>query len=129
VLTRLSLFWFDFLKGVVPSHLITANMESYPRRAAAQSIGTASLYAREESGNASGGMRGARLSGGLRIQGVSSARARLRHPSSARAARWRPAAEPDFHAATKAVTGHDVNVPFRYVVNTFGSNWPASSAT
>src|SRR6476469_4140012 len=33
VLTQLSLFWFEFLKDVVPSHLITANIEKYPRRA------------------------------------------------------------------------------------------------
>src|SRR5512133_1823439 len=30
VLTQLSLFWFDFLKDVVPNHLITADVNSYP---------------------------------------------------------------------------------------------------
>ncbi|MFO7605456.1 MAG: phosphoribosylaminoimidazolesuccinocarboxamide synthase [Desulfurivibrionaceae bacterium] len=30
VLTRLSLFWFDFLKDIVPNHLITAEVEQYP---------------------------------------------------------------------------------------------------
>src|SRR6476646_11516727 len=33
VLTQLSLFWFDFLKDVVPSHLITADWQKFPRRA------------------------------------------------------------------------------------------------
>ncbi|MDY0359976.1 MAG: phosphoribosylaminoimidazolesuccinocarboxamide synthase [Desulforegulaceae bacterium] len=30
VLTKLSLFWFDFLKDIVPNHLISANVEDYP---------------------------------------------------------------------------------------------------
>src|SRR5437879_9502497 len=29
VLTQLSLFWFDFLKDIVPNHLITADVRSY----------------------------------------------------------------------------------------------------
>jgi phosphoribosylaminoimidazole-succinocarboxamide synthase len=30
VLTRMSLFWFDFLRGLVPNHVITANVDLYP---------------------------------------------------------------------------------------------------
>src|SRR5271165_4083695 len=30
VLTQMSLFWFDFLKGTVPNHLITASVDAYP---------------------------------------------------------------------------------------------------
>src|SRR5210317_600563 len=30
VLTKLSLFWFDFLGDIVPNHLITADVEKYP---------------------------------------------------------------------------------------------------
>lgn len=30
VLTRLSLFWFDFLDDIVPNHLITAEVDEYP---------------------------------------------------------------------------------------------------
>ena len=30
VLTALSLFWFDFLKDIVPNHLITANVDEFP---------------------------------------------------------------------------------------------------
>ncbi len=30
VLTQLSLFWFDFLKDVVPNHLVTADVARYP---------------------------------------------------------------------------------------------------
>src|ERR1700757_2734000 len=31
VLTQLSLFWFDFLKEIVPNHLATADVERYPQ--------------------------------------------------------------------------------------------------
>src|SRR5437763_6878885 len=31
VLTQLSLFWFDFLKGIVNNHLVTAKVEEYPQ--------------------------------------------------------------------------------------------------
>src|SRR5438128_12640384 len=30
VLTQLSLFWFDFLKDIVPNHLVTAKVSEYP---------------------------------------------------------------------------------------------------
>ena len=30
VLTQLSLFWFDFLRDIVPNHLITADVSEYP---------------------------------------------------------------------------------------------------
>jgi phosphoribosylaminoimidazole-succinocarboxamide synthase len=31
VLTQISLFWFDFLSDIVPNHVITADVESYPQ--------------------------------------------------------------------------------------------------
>src|ERR1700752_1084501 len=30
VLTQMSLFWFDFLRDVIPSHLLTARVNDYP---------------------------------------------------------------------------------------------------
>src|SRR5499427_10725355 len=30
VLTQLSLFWFEFLKDIVPNHLLTADVNRYP---------------------------------------------------------------------------------------------------
>ena len=30
VLTQISLFWFDFLRRVVPNHLVTADVKQYP---------------------------------------------------------------------------------------------------
>src|SRR5690349_24585364 len=33
VLTQVSLFWFEFLKNIVPNHLITADVSQYPKAA------------------------------------------------------------------------------------------------
>src|ERR1041385_6351152 len=30
VLTQLSVFWFDFLKNIVPNHVVTTNVDQYP---------------------------------------------------------------------------------------------------
>src|SRR6202162_6228695 len=30
VLTRISLFWFDFLRDLVPNHVVTADVSQYP---------------------------------------------------------------------------------------------------
>ncbi|OGC14200.1 phosphoribosylaminoimidazolesuccinocarboxamide synthase [candidate division WOR-1 bacterium RIFOXYC2_FULL_37_10] len=30
ILTQISVFWFDFLKNIIPNHLISANMNDYP---------------------------------------------------------------------------------------------------
>ncbi|MGH7869804.1 MAG: phosphoribosylaminoimidazolesuccinocarboxamide synthase, partial [Candidatus Dormibacteraceae bacterium] len=32
VLTQLSMFWFNFLNGIVPHHFITADVREYPRQ-------------------------------------------------------------------------------------------------
>src|SRR2546425_5569509 len=51
VLTQISLFWFDFLKEVVPNHLISADVNSYPaevRQYASQLRGRSMLVKRAE---------------------------------------------------------------------------------
>src|SRR5438270_11860419 len=30
VLTQISLFWFEFLKNIVPNHVVTADVDRYP---------------------------------------------------------------------------------------------------
>src|SRR5881275_3063546 len=31
VLTQISLFWFDFLKNIVPNHYVSSDVEQYPQ--------------------------------------------------------------------------------------------------
>src|SRR3982751_4557208 len=30
VLTQISLFWFDYLRNIVPNHVVTTNVDQYP---------------------------------------------------------------------------------------------------
>ena len=51
VLTQLSLFWFDFLKNIVPNHLATADVHKYPpelQKYAAQLRGRSMLVVRAD---------------------------------------------------------------------------------
>jgi phosphoribosylaminoimidazole-succinocarboxamide synthase len=113
VLTQISLFWFDFLKEVVPNHVVTAKVDEYPkhiRRYADQLRGRSMLVKHANmcpvecvargyvSGSAwkeylaSGSVCGIQLPKGLQESDRLS--------------------EPIFTPATKATTGHDENIPF-----------------
>src|SRR5215467_2255254 len=51
VLTQISLFWFEFLKDVVPNHLVTADINQYPaeaRKYSSQLHGRSMLVRRAE---------------------------------------------------------------------------------
>jgi phosphoribosylaminoimidazole-succinocarboxamide synthase len=51
VLTRLSLFWFDLLRDIVPNHLLTADVDQYPAVCApyrAQLVGRSMLVKKAE---------------------------------------------------------------------------------
>jgi phosphoribosylaminoimidazole-succinocarboxamide synthase len=122
VLSQLSLFWFDFLSDIVPSHVITADVDRYPqavRKYADQLRGRSMLVQRAEmfpvecvvrgyiSGSAwkeykaTGKVCGIELPAGLRESDAFS--------------------EPIFTPATKAVSGHDENIPFEQMCKLVGS--------
>jgi phosphoribosylaminoimidazole-succinocarboxamide synthase len=122
VLSQISLFWFDFLSDIVPSHVITADVDRYPqavRKYADQLRGRSMLVQRAEmfpvecvvrgyiSGSAwkeykaTGKVCGIELPAGLRESDAFS--------------------EPIFTPATKAVSGHDENIPFEQMCKLVGS--------
>ena len=85
VLTQLSLFWFEFLKDIVPNHLVTADVSQYPAEAAEVCRPAArTLHAGAARGDVPGGMRGARLSLRLRLEGIQSNAARSAESSCPR---------------------------------------------
>ena len=82
ILTQISLFWFDLLKNLVPNHLITADVHEYPRVLrpyADQLEGRSMLVKRAQ--YVSRGVRGARVSGGIGMEGVSGVGNGVRHSS------------------------------------------------
>ena len=121
VLTQLSVFWFDFLREVTPTHFLTANVDEYPEplpRYRDQLEGRSMLVKRAQitpiecvargylSGSGwkdyqkTGGVCGIRLPAGLKES------ERLR--------------EPIFTPATKAQSGHDENISFEAVAGQVG---------
>jgi phosphoribosylaminoimidazole-succinocarboxamide synthase len=121
VLTQISLFWFDFLKDVVPNHVITADVDRYPaplRKYSDQLRGRSMLVTRAEmfpvecvvrgyiSGSAwkeyqaKGSVCGIELPGGLRESDQ--------------------LLNPIFTPATKAASGHDENIPIDEVSKLVG---------
>jgi phosphoribosylaminoimidazole-succinocarboxamide synthase len=121
VLTQISLFWFDFLCDIVPNHMITADVDRYPeglQKYADQLRGRSMIVQRAEmfpvecvvrgyiSGSAwkeyqaTGKVCGIQLPGGLRESDALQ--------------------EPIFTPATKAVSGHDENIPFARMCEILG---------
>jgi phosphoribosylaminoimidazole-succinocarboxamide synthase len=120
VLTQLSLFWFESLKDVVPSHLITANMDKYPRRASRHpSVRDRSMLVKKaEMLPVECVARGYLAGSAFKEYRANGKVCGIPLPSGLRDGDKLP--EPIFTPATKAATGHDVNVPFRYVANSLG---------
>jgi phosphoribosylaminoimidazole-succinocarboxamide synthase len=120
VLTQLSLFWFEFLKDVVPSHLITANMDKYPRRASRHpSVRERSMLVKKaEMLPVECVARGYLAGSAFKEYRVGGKVCGIPLPPGLRDGDKLP--EPIFTPASKAATGHDVNVPFRYVANSLG---------
>ena len=106
VLTQLSIFWFDFLRDVTPTHFLTANVDEYPdvlQRFRDQLEGRSMLV--EARQNDRDRMRRARLHLRLRLEGVSRARHGVRHQAARRLARERQTARADLHARHQGAIG------------------------
>jgi phosphoribosylaminoimidazole-succinocarboxamide synthase len=120
VLTQMSLFWFDFLRDVVPNHLITATSTNTPPRCTPSRSARRPLHAGEAlpHGARSNASRAA-------MSPVPAGRTTRRPAPSAasaarRAARKRKLPEPIFTPASKAETGHDENISFEAAAKTVG---------
>jgi len=113
VLTQISLFWFEFLKDVVPSHLISADVERYPaaaRQYADQLRGRSMLVTRAEMVPVECVVRGY-LSGSAWKEYRTTGRVcGIELPPGLQESDQLP--EPIFTPATKATTGHDENISF-----------------
>jgi phosphoribosylaminoimidazole-succinocarboxamide synthase len=113
VLTQLSLFWFDFLKDIVPNHLVTADVSRYPREAQAyadQLRGRSMLVQRAEMFPVECVVRGYLSGSGWKEYKSTGSVCRIKLPAGLRESDQLP--EPIFTPATKATTGHDENISF-----------------
>lgn len=113
VLTQISMFWFEFLKDIVPTHLITADVDRYPdalKKYANQLRGRSMIVMRGDMFPVECVVRGYLSGSGWKEYKASGKVCGIPLPSGLQESDQLP--EPIFTPATKATTGHDVNISF-----------------
>jgi phosphoribosylaminoimidazole-succinocarboxamide synthase len=121
VLTQMSLFWFDFLRDVVPTHVVTADVQRYPA--------TAQKYADQLQGRSMMVMRAEMIPVECVVRGYISGSAWKEYKASGRVCgielptglkESSKLPQPIFTPSTKATTGHDENIPFEEMTRIVG---------
>jgi phosphoribosylaminoimidazole-succinocarboxamide synthase len=113
VLTQISLFWFDFLKDIVANHLVTADVNRYPaevRKHADELRGRSMMVMRAEMLPVECVARGYLSGSAWKEYKATGAVCGIRPPAGLKESEELP--EPIFTPATKAATGHDINISF-----------------
>jgi len=113
VLTQISLFWFEFLKDVVPNHLITADVQRYPTEIQAyadQLAGRSMLVRNADMFPVECVVRGYISGSAWKEYKADGKVCGIELPKGLQESDQLP--EPIFTPATKATTGHDENIPF-----------------
>jgi phosphoribosylaminoimidazole-succinocarboxamide synthase len=122
VLTQLSLFWFDFLRDVVPNHVLTANVDEYPetlRQFRDQLEGRSMLVRKARMIQVECVARGYLSGSGWKEYVATGSVCGIPLPAGLVESSALP--EPIFTPATKAETGHDENVSFDVIAAHIGS--------
>ncbi|MBS1849729.1 MAG: phosphoribosylaminoimidazolesuccinocarboxamide synthase [Acidobacteria bacterium] len=123
VLTQISLFWFDFLKEVVPNHLVTADVTQFPasiQKYADQLRGRSMLVKRAEMFPVECVVRGYISGSAWKEYKAGGSVCGIKLPPGLKESDKLP--EPLFTPSTKATTGHDENISFDAVVNMIGAD-------
>jgi phosphoribosylaminoimidazole-succinocarboxamide synthase len=121
VLTQLSLFWFDFLKDIVPNHLATADVRQYPhelQKYASQLRGRSMMVVRGDMIQIECVVRGYLSGSGWKEYKANGEVCGIPLPKGLRESDKLP--EPIFTPAIKATSGHDENIPFDRMVELAG---------
>jgi phosphoribosylaminoimidazole-succinocarboxamide synthase len=123
VLTQLSIFWFDFLRDVTPTHFLTANVDEYPEALHAhrsQLEGRSMLVKRARMVEIECVARGYLAGSGWKEYQQNRTVCGIPLPAGLKESDKLP--EAIFTPATKAQTGHDENVSFEHVVSLIGKD-------
>ncbi len=121
ILTALSLFWFDFTSDIVKSHLITASVQEFPedvRAHAAEIEGRAMLVRKSEVMPVECVARGYLAGSGWKEYEES--QSVCGHKLVKGLSEAAELSEPIFTPATKAESGHDINITIGDVENMVG---------
>ncbi len=123
ILTQLSVFWFDFLRDVTPTHFIAANVDEYPEALRAyrgQLEGRSMLVKRAKMMDVECVVRGYLAGSGWNEYRETGRVCGISLPPGLKESDRLP--EPIFTPSTKAQTGHDENIPFEKVVGMLGAD-------
>jgi phosphoribosylaminoimidazole-succinocarboxamide synthase len=123
VLTQLSIFWFDFLRDVTPTHFLTSDVSQYPApfpEFRDQLEGRSMLVKRANMIEIECVARGYISGSGWKEYQQNGTVCGIKLPAGLRESDKLP--EPIFTPATKAQTGHDENVSFEHVVGLIGED-------
>src|SRR5580700_2912714 len=123
VLTQLSIFWFDFLRDVTPTHFLTANVDEYPaalRQFRAQLEGRSMLVKRARMVEIECVARGYLAGSGWKEYKAQGTVCGIPLPAGLRESDRLPA--PIFTPSTKAATGHDENISFETMCGLIGAD-------
>jgi len=122
VLTQLSIFWFDFLRDLTPTHFLSARVEDYPaafQRYRDQLEGRSMLVKQAEMVQIECVARGYISGSGWKEYKESGTVCGIRLPAGLRESDKLP--EPIFTPATKAASGHDENISFERTCELIGA--------
>ncbi|MBL8176029.1 MAG: phosphoribosylaminoimidazolesuccinocarboxamide synthase [Bryobacterales bacterium] len=123
VLTQLSLFWFDFFARDVKTHLLTADVNQYPSQLqpfAPQLEGRSMLVRRAKMFDAECVARGYVSGSGWKDYQATGAICGIALPAGLQESAKLP--QPIFTPATKAQSGHDLNISFNEFRTVVGAN-------
>ena len=123
VLTQLSLFWFDYLRDIVPNHLITADIAEFPADLQpfdAELRGRSMIVQRAHMFPIECVARGYLSGSGWKDYQATGSLCGIPLPAGLRESDRLP--EPLFTPAAKNRSGHDENVTFDTVVTELGGN-------
>jgi phosphoribosylaminoimidazole-succinocarboxamide synthase len=121
VLTQISLFWFEFLRDLVPHHLIEADVSQYPaalQKYSDQLRGRSMIVARAEMFPVECVVRGYISGSAWKEYKSSGTVCGIDLPKGLKESDRLP--EPIFTPSTKATSGHDENIPFSEMTRLVG---------
>lgn len=122
VLTQLSIFWFEFLKDLVPTHFLTADVDLYPQGLRAyreQLEGRSMLVRRAQMIDVECVARGYLSGSGWKDYKATGAVCGIPLPAGLRESEKLP--EPIYTPASKASSGHDENISIDEVARRVGA--------
>ena len=126
VLTQLSIFWFDFLREVTPTHFLTANVDEYPaalRQFREQLKGRSMLVKRAQMVEIECVARGYLAGSGWKEYKAQGTVCGIPLPAGLRESDR--LAAPIFTPSTKAQSGHDENISFEMMCSLMGAEMGA----